>query len=212
MVDGEPKREHTGGVLGVTFGLVLLLGLLAMLALRFVGGAVDGPAKIAEFFGEKPVPFELELSDAVRLPTGDVLVRLERRAGASASSAEPCEVILIEYRSPAAVAPLFHVAPEESEGGASARKLEWDKEHAFAWHHTLKKEEIAWGAWSSSLLVERAFREGGGWQDSARVDLSREGRALVLFAQWPDETPVDESKLKELLGALALPSDAQPKG
>ncbi len=204
----EPRREHAGGVLGVAFGLVLLLVCLGTLIARLFGGAVDGQARVAELFGAEPPPFGLVLADARRLSTGDLIVRLARPEDAGADASVPEEVIFIQYRSAAAVAPLFHPTPE-LEGSASGRKLEWEKKKDFAWHFTFKKDEIAWGPWRSTLLVERSFSKGGGWRDEARVDLSRKDRPLVLFAHWPVEKAADEVRLKELLGALAVAGEEE---
>src|SRR6185503_3539272 len=139
----------------------------------------------------------------VRLPTGDALVRFARPEAAGG----PHEVLFLEYQSHAAVEPLFRSGSGEGmegDGGIGARLKEWEQEKAFDWHATMKRDEIAWGTWSSRLLIERSFAKGGGWNEEARVDLSSPGRALVLFAHWPKETPVDEKVLREILQAVVL--------
>jgi hypothetical protein len=202
------RREHAAGVLGTTLALLVLALLLLPLALRFFRGSVDGAERVATLFGSEPPPFGLALADATRLPTGDVIVRLARPEGATVVAGAPDEVVFMEYASPGAVEALFRPEggpPEE----VSRRLAEWEKKKDSAWRATLKQDEIAWGAWRSRLAVVRAFQEGGGWREEVRVDLSRKDRPLVLFAHWPAETPFDEGKLKELLGAIVIPEEDQ---
>ena len=197
------RREHTGGILGTTIGLVVLAGLLLMLGKRFAGGSVDGAERLVQLFGESAPPFGLELAEAARLPTGDLIVRLVPPADREAANpAEPVEVLFMEYRSRGAVAPLFQQTGDPS--ADSGRMATWEKKKDFAWNATLERDEIAWGKWRANYAIVRSFEKGGGWQDEARVDLSRKDRPLVLFAHWPKETPVDKAKLKELLGSIAL--------
>lgn len=198
------RREQTGCVLGTSAALGMAVLLLAFFAYRSFGGSVDGAARVSELFGGATPPFGLALAEAARLPTGDEIVRLTPGDDAVASGA-PVEVVFIRYRSAGAVRPLFGGGgPPGMEGDASQRLQEWEKKKDFDWHTTLERDEIAWGEWRTALAIERAFSKDGHWQDSARVDLSQPERALVLFAQWPDETPVDRAKLKELLGAITM--------
>jgi hypothetical protein len=203
------RKASAARVLGTFLTLALFLGALIWLGQGLLVRSVDGAAKQRELFGDAAPPFALALDSAARLPTGDTLVRFTRPEGASAG---PSEVLFLEYRSRAAVEPLFRPAAMEGmegrgmgpDGGIGARMKEWEKEKAFDWHCTIKRGEIAWGAWSSKLLIERSFKKGGGWSEEARVDLSSPQRALVLFAHWPPEKPVDEKALKELLLAVGL--------
>jgi len=189
-------------ILGTSFGLLVLLALLLLTGSRLIARPVDGAAKASEYFGSRP-PFGLELADAVRLPTQDVLLRFERPGGAAPAPGEPVDVLLLEYQSAAAVEGVFFITVPEG-GDISMRLKEWEKDPSTDWHATLKKDDIAWGTWRSKYLIERAFEQGGGWRDEVRVDLSQKGRAVVLFAHWPEKTPVDEAKLKELLGTIVM--------
>ena len=241
MSEQAVPREHTGGVLGIALGLGVLAGTLALLLqlglFQLGGGRIDGAARVAELFRDGRTPFDLELAEAVRLPGGEVLVRLERpgaepssgaelASGSAApgdgTSAKPREVVLVEYSSPAAAAALFR-RPEgversprrrrakerERNREASAQLLRWEEDPSFAWHTTIERDEIQWSRWRADLVVERSFREGGGWRDSARVNLAQPGRALVLFAHWPDETPVDRDVLGRLLRSIQM---SEPEG
>ena len=179
-----------------------MLGALVLIVSQLVSAPIDGEARQRELFGEAPPPFGLALESAVRLPTGDSLVRFTR-APEEGDASVPREVLFIRYQDRAAVAPLFR--SEDGMGmGIGPRLAEWQKEKAFDWHTTMKGGEIAWGEWSTKLRIERSFRKGGGWSEEARVDLSSPEGALVLFAHWPDETPVDEDVLRKLLRALVL--------
>ena len=202
---GVERKASAARVLGTFVTLLVFLGAVAWLAQSLMVTSVDGAERQRELFGETPPPFGLALVSAVRLPTGDTLVRFARPEGEGKS---PSEALFIEYRSRAAVEPLFRSGMEGMDGGpgggAGARLKEWEKEKAFDWHTTMKRGEIAWGDWSSKLLVERSFKKGGGWSEEARVDLSSSQRALVLFAHWPLETPYDEKALRELLLAVVL--------
>ncbi len=221
MSEPAVQRDHTGGVLGIALGLGVLISSLAFLfqmgLFRLGQGRIDGAARVAELFRDGRTPFDLELAEAVRLPGGEVLVRLERPdAGASPGTelVEPREVVLVEYRSPTAAAALFR-RPEsdvprwrrrgnKESREASAKLLRWEEDPSFAWHTTIERDESQWSRWRADLVVERSFREGGGWRDSARVNLAQPGRALVLFAHWPDETPVDRDVLGRLLRSIAM--------
>jgi hypothetical protein len=212
--DVERAPERPLSVLVKSTGLLLVLGAAAWILLRVFAAPVDGAAKQREYFGAGALPFGLELAGATRLATGDTLVRFRRAEGTRG----PLEVVFVQYRSAAAVEGLFRPTvvegggPPGSPGGLGARLKEWEREHAFAWHATMKRAEIAWGSWSSKLLVERAFQQGGGWREEARVDLSRPERPLVLFAHWPDDEPVDEGLLQELLEATAAARPAAEAG
>lgn len=191
-------------VVGTSATLLLVLGALVLIVYELMSAPIDGGARQRELFGETPLPFGLELESAVRLPTGDSLVRFTRQAEAGGGPAVPREVLFIQYQDRAAVAPLFRAEEGEGMGGMGARLAEWEKEKAFDWHTTMKRGEIAWGEWSTKLRIERSFKKGGGWSEEARVDLSSPARALVLFAHWPDEVAVDENVLRTLLRALVL--------
>lgn len=201
---GEDARKD--GALRVVLTFLTLVAFVA--ALYWIGrgfflAPVDGAAKQREYFGERAPPFELALASATRLPTGDVLVRF---AGPTGDAPGPEEVYFIEYESHAAVEPLFRptLAEMGPEGDVGARLKEWERERAFEWHTTMKRDEIAWGEWSTKLLIERRFPQGAGWQDQARVDLSSPERALVLYAHWPAEEPADVNALREILHAVVL--------
>jgi len=206
------ERASALRVLGTSVGLLALLGLCFFLVQGLFARPIDGAAKVREYFGDAPPPFGLVLSEAVRLPTRDVLVRFAREASGDAPGTGPIEASFLEYRSRSGAEAAFRGGGEE--GPPGARLKEWERDKSFAWRATLKRDEIAWGEWRSKLWIERSFREGGGWQDAARVDLSRPDHPLVLYVLWPLETQADEKQLQELLLAVRVgaPASAEKDG
>lgn len=195
-----PASAGPGRVLGTFLVLLLFLGGLFWIGKGLFVSAIDGAAKQREYFGEKAPPFGLELDSAVRLPGGDALVRFERAGGDSG----PTDAIFLEFESRGAAEALLRSTLEDGPAGAAMRLKEWEQDKAFAWHMTRKRGDIQWGEWSSKLLIERSYAEGGGWKEEARVDLSSPKRVLVLLTHWPTGSPVDEQALRGLLTAVVL--------
>lgn len=202
------RRETTGGVLGVSFGLLLAFGLI--LALVFArGGAVDGAERARELFGDQPPPFGLMVTRAARLPTGETVLSLVAPDGRAGG---PAEVAFLEYPSAAAVEALFGErgrgrgrGGDDEHGEGPGRKLiEWEEDPSFAWHTTLEQDEITWGEWRSKYARLRHFHEGGGWHETARVDLNQPGRHLALFVTWDDGEVVKREELVRLLNAVQM--------
>lgn len=226
----DAPREHVGAVLGVLLGLLLLVGsLLGILAVRHE--EVDAEERLTAILGEAPLVFGLELSDASRLPTREVVLKLERSAGepadqnAEGDEALPIEVVLIEFPKPEAALAAFRGQPSELGGegpqpsgpgrgprsdqgggsrGASATLMRWEENPDFPWHTAIERDEVSWGRWRADYCIERSFLVGGSWRDSARVNLSQKGRNLILFARWPDETEVPMPVLRELLRSVHM--------
>jgi len=213
VAERAPAQPGDWRVLGTALALLGLIGLTLAVVLGLFARPVDGALLQRQFFGEEPAPFGLERIEATRLASRDVLVRFARPEGVEPGPGEPGEVIFQECASRSTLDALFR--PTQLDGGMGGmggmggsdlgmKLKEWEQGHGFAWHGTMKRDEIVWGAWRSKLLIERAFLEGGGWREQARVDLSQGGRWLALLAEWPPETPVDEGRLKELLRAVKL--------
>jgi hypothetical protein len=207
----EPPHAGPGRVLGT----LLVIGLFGACAAWIVKGLlvrdIDAAAKQREYFGADGPPLALELESALRLPTGDAVVRFVAASPTEDAPTEvaPAELLLLEYRSRSAVAPLFRLAPDAGEGGGPGMRIaEWERDPSFAWKAVVKRGDIAFGAWTAKLVVERSFRAGGGWSEEARVDLSGPARPLVAFVRFPDGVAHDETVLRELLAAIELPSSA----
>jgi hypothetical protein len=196
-----------GGVLGVVVGL-LVLAMCALAVLRpRGGGAVDLDERAAALLRDGTPPAGWVAVGASRLSGGERVLRLERAPDADADPGAPEACLLVEYPSSSAVTALFRVR-EESGESASRRKLDWERDPDFAWHATLERGELEWGAWRAPFAIERAFQEGGGFRDAARVDLSRPRRPLVLHALWPAEVPAAHAPLRALLPAIRMEEDA----
>jgi hypothetical protein len=228
------RRESIGGVLGVSFGL-LLLALLVVSVLRFgsVGGHFDGQEGVAELFRDGRLPAGFELVESAKLQTGDVVYRLRRpleeeEAEAvppqdeeaeevppeeeEAEETPPDEILLVEYARASAAAAAFR--PEDEVGGeareareASSKLIEWRKSPTFSWFTPLRGGQISWGAWNADYAVHRAFHEGGSWREAARVNLSQPGRNLLLFALWPEKVLSKDEELEKILERVALLED-----
>lgn len=199
----DPLRETPLGVVGVAVGLAALLALaLAPCTVR--GGALDGAQLAAGLFQGGAPPFGLSLAEAAELPSGDLVLRFERPAGA-AEGAEPSapEVVFVtEHASAAGVAALFRA--EEGGEDPGKRLLDWEHDPKTAWHATMRAGEIRWREWRADWFVERAFHAGGTWREAAVVNISQPQRARSLIALWPTGEPVSQPALERLLGELVL--------
>jgi hypothetical protein len=153
-------------------------------------------------FGPIGLPFGLVQESDLALASGERVVRFVR---SGEGGLEPCEATFLAFSGRKRVQELLK-APEEN-GGESmeARLAEWEREKGFEWQALLKRGELAWGSYRSKLVVLRDFRQGGGWSDEARIDLSTSERPLALSVRWNDEVPYDEGGLYAILGALELP-------
>lgn len=226
---GGPPRESVVGVVGVSVGL-LLFGAIVLTFASSRGGPVDGAERLARLFRAAP-PFGMELDDARRLPSGEVLLRLARPgadAGATQEEADPepppDELVVIDYPSPRPVAGLFGIGDErerdgrgagEQDGGASeaseasAKVATWEADPSFEWHTTLRRGKIAWSAWQADYAVERAFSKGGGWRDAARVNLSQPGSPRVLFCLWPEGVAASDEVLETCLRSIRIETEGE---
>lgn len=208
-------------VLGAGVGLLVIAGLTLFVG-SVRGKELDGPARLATLFREGHVPPDTRLAAALLLPSGEKVVRLEREPAAEASSEEGGdggsaswdELVLVEYPSMASVGRLFP-RPQGDEGDeddqgpspateASRKAVRWKKDPSFAFHAEVHDGRIAWDRWEAEVRVERAYFEGGGWKESARVNLGQQGRALVLFVTWPEKCSWSEAQLEELLRRIAM--------
>ncbi|HEX6881918.1 MAG TPA: hypothetical protein VF530_00975 [Planctomycetota bacterium] len=195
-----PAPARPGGILGKLLVLLLFLALAGSVVRGFLVTPVDGTLEQRELFGDGGPPAGLTLASAVRLPTGDAVVRFERTGEGGGAR----DVVFLEYASrPAAEAAMRATAGDGPQSPAERLK-EWEKDKAFDWVALMKRGEIEWGEWRAKLVIERSFRKGGGWSEEARVDLSTQARPLVLCVRWPEETPADEVELRGLLAAVRL--------
>ncbi len=191
-----PCRETTSGVFGVGVGLLAAVGCLGVLLIP-LGGSEDAELRAKELFGESLLPFGLEVQSAAKLPTGDVMLQLERPWGVQ--DVGPDEVLLIEYKSMSGLSVLFSGGEDPKE-----KMKEWLKEPTFEWKAFLEHDEIRWGEWRSKFARVRHFEEGGKWTESARVDLSQTNRPLALMAMWGEKEQVNKEELIEILNRIVM--------
>ena len=81
---------------------------------------------------------------------------------------------------------------------------QWGASPSFGWEAILERDEIQWGSWRSKFVRVRHFKEGGGWNESARVDLSQSNRPLALMVRWGSEEPMSKEQLVELLNRVEM--------
>lgn len=203
-------------VLGVGLALALLAGAFALLA-TVRGGPADGEALLAAWFQDGRRPEGARVVEALELPSGATTVRLEHPPEQGAGWDE---LVFVRYPAPEAVAALFPEKKEGEPGGGGpgaggppradgeeddAQRIErWRADPSFAFHTEVHAGRIVWDRWEAELRVERAWLEGGGWQECARVDLAQKGRPLVLFVRWPRDEAWSEADLRALLRRIAM--------
>ncbi len=201
------ERERTGPVLGVAFGLgVLMVCVLVVAGVTLLQRSFDGAGVLDEILPERPLPFGLELVEASLLPTGERILRLAAAEEVNVAEGEeplPDEVILAVYSNAGEVTRLFEGGDDDRREDGE-RMVEWQEDPSFDWHTEMGRGEIAWRGWRATFVRERAFEEGGTWSESMRVNLSQGGRYLVLFAHWPRDVTASEDRLRELLTHVAL--------
>lgn len=202
-------------VLGVGVGLLVIAGLTLFVG-SVRGKELDGPARLATLFREGQVPPDVRIVSALLLPSGEKVVRLERETAPEATPGDGRgapwqELVLVEFPRMASVGRLFP-RPEggdDDEGPspaseASRQAVRWHKDPSFAFHAEVQEGRIGWDRWEAEFRVTRAYFEGGGWKEMARVNLAQEGRALVLFVSWPEESSWSEAELEQLLRRIAM--------
>ena len=87
---------------------------------------------------------------------------------------------------------------------ASAKLMSWEKEGGFAWHTTLRADEVSWSRWRARYRIERSFHEDGTWRDSTRVNLGQKDRHLLVFAQYPAGVSATEDGVDLLVRKLKI--------
>jgi len=129
--EAPAEREQLVGVLGVFVALLVLVGsIVGLFVVR--GGDADTAERVTAILGDGPYAFGLELVEAVRLPTKEVVLRLERPAtgaevagvevdGGDAAAPLPVEVVLVEFTNPEAALAALRGTVQEEMGARSDR-------------------------------------------------------------------------------------------
>jgi len=217
--DSASRVESVWGVLGTSITLAVAgVGFLVVLfGVMFLGQGLplDVEAELAAIFQGGTPPFGLVPLEATKFPTQEVVVRLGLPAEGAGERGplHPEEIVLVRFRDAQSAKSTFEgggvsFGPPREEGAAtreaSAKLMAWKKEGDFAWHTTVRSDEIAWSRWTTRYRIERSFREDRTWRDSVRVDLTRPEHPLLLFAQYPPGVAAGEEAVALLVRQVAL--------
>ena len=186
--------------------MLIGLGLFTIVLVAFgifkgLGRPIDGHEVLAERFGATTFPFDLEVTQAHLLGSGDRLVRLDRKADSHAPTDAPDRVIVLFHKSKVAPGLLF---PPSAESVDADKLEEWKQDATKTFKGEITRGRVDFGTWSTPYIRERMFRDTGHWVDSMRVNLSSDDVNCVLFAEFPPEVDGTEQRLIELLEGLEL--------
>jgi hypothetical protein len=218
-------REKPGCVLGIAFGLLVLGSLVAWLVLPKTEKR-DGAELMTAWFGRQaPAPYEI--GDAGKLMGGEEVVQLqdvtageesprvtppEPAAGATPekrvdwaklaqgpADRPPRSLTFVRYPAERAKSELKRLFSEDLAIG----RLEEIGEGGG--RMVLELGTLSLGDRHPAFVFEREFERGGTFRDVVRVDLSKDGDALVVNAVWSRSEPFAKGRLEALLGELRRP-------
>ncbi len=194
-------REHTGGVIGIALGLLVLAGAIAAVVSQRAR-TIEPDAALESVFARE-LPFGLVARAGAALPTGERVVAVDVPSDVAwpRDAAAPAELLFGFYRSPGAVSALFGAEAAIEDFG---QLTQWEQTPDFAFRRPLDQGELEWGAWRAAWRRERSHRDDGTWVDTVRVNLSRERSLVVLFATWPPGVDADAAALVPFLEAAEL--------
>jgi len=198
-MSGKPASTKESVIL-IGVGLMTIV-LVAFGIFAGLGRPIDGTTTLAERFGATEFPFDLAVTQAHVLGTGDRLVRLDREEGSDAPDDAPDRVIVNFLKNPIAPGLLF---PPQSEGVKPEKLAEWTADATEVFKGEITRGRVEFGPWSTPYIRERMFRDTGHWVDSMRVNLSNESVNCVVFAEFPADVDGTEERLVELLGGLEI--------
>lgn len=224
-------RERPGCVLGIAFGLFLLVGLATYLWLPR-SEPRDGTALLSAWFASPPgAPFEVR--DAGKLMGGQEVVQLvdasaapeaPRRETAEKEKAQPGAESRVDWarveKGPAERPPRTLTFVRTPGGQARSERARLFSERLAlgrvddlgpqGGRIVLELGTLSLEGWSPAYVIERDFEAGGTFRDVARVDLTRaaapgvttEPDFLVLNAIWSRSEPCSKRVLESLVGSL----------
>jgi hypothetical protein len=219
--DSSGVREKPGCVLGIAFGILLLGSLVAWLVLPKTE-ARDGAVLFQQWFASAP-PAPYEVSDAGKLMGGEEVVKLvDSGAGEERPRIEPTSA-----KSSKETVRVDWARVEQGPAGRRPRTVtlvRYPEERARVELKRLFSEKLAPGRLdeigsgggrlvlevgtldlegrNAAFVLEREFERGGTFRDIARVDLSKDGDALVVNAVWSRSEPFSKQALAALLAGL----------
>lgn len=211
-VGDEEKRESAGCTLGISFGLFVLL-LLALAPCQMLRGKSLSAEEEAELlranFVEGKPPRGFSVAEASEIQGGDRMLRLERNGAGDGAGSDvlfgsgPDELVLVLPAKIASVERLFDLDLKTGED-ASEMMSEWREDPEEGWNTPLDGGDLHWDGWSADFLMQRSFREGGGFRDGAVVNLSLPGRPRALMVLWRAGEEASKEELLEVVRQVSL--------
>jgi len=133
-------------------------------------------------------------------------------------SVDPEELILISFETTKQLIAVFKPSSMGSQGFGPpgemeesdtdvGRKLEaWKQSASYSWKTTLIRDKIRWQGWEADFHLDRSFRAGGAWQDSAKLNLGLGERNLAIFVRWPDGYEVTREDIRRVANLVRMDS------
>lgn len=228
-IDGAPSAGSSrgvGAVLGVTFGLALIVACVVFVLWQKSGG-IDGDARMRAAFDVSALPYHLHVVNAARLFFGAetvVLADLQAQpepgpqpvpkpAPESDASKTPVwksfdwsKLPLGEVRPPLRVSLMWY---PPAAGDEQIRE-----QFVSAWRSPvrdigeagglaeLETGTLVWGEYAPQYFHQRLFEPGRTFCDSLHVNLSTPGQYCVMVVTWPRNSPGTKDHALEILKAL----------
>jgi len=208
------------------FGLVLLLGLVAMLT-RGETSPADGRALLDEWYGEGAFA-GYEVTESVRrggrhevlLSLPDAPEEAPRKEPEKDEEGEleevdwtalpvghegtpPVEVLVLHWPSLRAAADELEELFGRPERGGDEDEIEIVEFGPEGGRAVLDSGRLPWGEYAVMFVHERELEEGGTFRDVIRANLALEDSASVVLARWPRGLPASKERLTELLAPFA---------
>ena len=235
-------REHPGCALGIGLGLLVLLGLVAMMVAQKTRLA-DGERLFAEWFEPTSLPFDLEIAGATVEMKGEQVILLTRpdlpEETPKAERPDPEEGADEEARkdreafdwSKIEVGPADTPPREVVLLTYPAKLADAELEKLFGFRKRGRDEEVKitevdieggrvtmdggrmnWGSYSTLYVYDRELEWGGTFRDVVRVNLTLPGRPLVMFVLWERGSPASLERVSDLLAALVPLATGESEG
>ena len=141
-------------------------------------------------------------------PKGMLALKLEP------GSLDPDELLLVEYHDVKMLIAAFKTesasvgfggfGKQESDADVSRHLERWKKNASHAWKTTLTRDKVKWDGWEADFHIERAFRKGGAWSDSVKLNLGLGERNLALFVHWPDGYVVTRKDVARVASSVKM--------
>lgn len=120
------------------------------------------------------------------------------------SGTQPREILLVGYPADRAksIERLFRSEGPSEGQPRSAEALAGERIGSKGGKRVLERGTLSWGEFAAPFVHEREYEAGGTFRDVVRVNLSRQGRPLVLAASWTRGSPASKQRLEGVLAVL----------